>query len=450
MLAPSHATELYRALSALETVIGLRLEERRASAVHAADPATRTQALATRPLGLDGSDGLPHLRVYAGDGPLAQVVGRCGLSEAQALVLTAAIAPEVDERFAALYGLLSDRDGVDGLTGEVVRTLVARTFAGRLAAADVLAADGLLRSSRLLHVELGSEAVLAGRVTADPELVAFVLARSPELPRASADFPASPLATVHTFADLVVTSTLRGRLERVLDRARHARRVLDDWGFADHHDGVRGTLVLFHGPPGTGKTMAAAVLAREAAMPAYRIDLSALVSKYIGETEKNLARVFDRAEAGGWLLFFDEADAVFGRRTEVSDAHDRYANQEVSYLLQRIEDHPGMVILATNLKGNLDDAFQRRIDLEVEFTAPGPTERAALWRGVLPGSLPVGEVDLRAFADRYELTGAAIRDAALDAAYLAAADGQVVTHELLERAVRGQYAKQHRAVPPPL
>lgn len=449
MLNASHAAELHRAFTALETVIGLRLEERRSTAVHAADAHTRARALASRPLGLDGTDGVPHLGVYAGGGPLAQVMHRCELGPAEALTVTAALAPEVDEKFAALYALLSDRPATHGLTGEVVRTLVARTFAGRLVTADLLAPDRILRAGRLVHLDRSPDAAMAGRVTPDPELVAFVLGRSHDLPAASSDFPASPLTTVHRFADLVVTSTLRATLQQVLDRVRHAPRVLEEWGFARHHDGVRGTLALFHGPSGTGKSMAAAVLAREAGLPAFRIDLSALVSKYIGETEKNLARVFDRAEAGGWLLFFDEADAVFGKRTDVSDARDRYANQEVSYLLQRIEDHPGMVILATNLKGNLDDAFQRRIDLEVEFTAPGPTERTTLWHTVLPDDLPTGDLDLETVADRYPLTGAEIRDAALDAAYLAAADGQVVTHHLLEVAIRGQFAKQHRPVPAP-
>ena len=166
------------------------------------------------------------------------------------------------------------------------------------------------------------------------------------------------------------------------------------------------------------------------------------MSKYIGETEKALARVFDRAAREGCMLVFDEADAVFGRRTEVSDSHDRYANQEVSYLLSRIEAHPGVVVLTTNLLANIDEAFQRRIHVMVEFPEPGPGERARLWRSVLPRELPVARtVDLDALAQRYALSGAQIRDASLDAAYLAAADGRVVTQEYLVSGIHRQFEK---------
>ncbi|WP_326642234.1 ATP-binding protein [Streptosporangium sp. NBC_01755] len=449
MLSAEHAEELRRALVALEAVVALRLEERCAYAIRTSDPRQAGQALLGRPLGLPGTEGIPGTGAYAGDGPLATLVRQCPLSAAEALTVVAAVAPEIDEKFAVYYSLLSDRPGVAHLTGEVVRTLTARTFPGRLAASELLGPHGRLRGMRLIEMDAVDAGPLVGQVRPHRDLVALLTGGTRAEPELSAGFPATRLQTAHTMADLIVSAEARRQLTAALDRIRHAGRVLDDWGFARRHDGVRGTLILFHGPPGTGKSMAAAVLARTAGRPAYRVDLAALVSKYIGETEKNLAGVFDRAEEEDCILVFDEADAVFGRRTEVSDARDRYANQEVSYLLQRVERHRGVVILTTNLLGNLDSAFARRIDLQVEFPAPGVAERLALWRAVLPAALPVADgVDFAGLAERYALTGAEIRDAALDAAYLAAANGQVVTAGYLVSGIRAAFAKSGRTPPP--
>ncbi|MFI9550359.1 ATP-binding protein [Nonomuraea endophytica] len=472
MLPAKHADELRRALEALEAVVALRLAERCSYAIRTTDPRQAGQALLSRPLGHPGKDGIPGregdghpgahdegisgvdgegipgLDAYGDDGPLAVLVRRCSLSPAEALTLAAAVAPEFDEKFAVYYGLLGDRPGVTQLTGEVVRTLTARTFAGRLAARELLGPHGRLRGMRLIELDADDAGTLAGRVRPHPGLVALLTGQARAEPEQSAGFPAARLHTTHTMADLIVPAEARRQLAAVLDRIRHAERVLDEWGFARRHDGVRGTLALFHGPPGTGKSMAAAVIARAAGRTAYRVDLAALVSKYIGETEKNLAGVFDRAEEEDCILVFDEADAIFGRRTEVSDARDRYANQEVSYLLQRVERHRGVVILTTNLLGNLDRAFARRIDLQVEFPAPGIAERLALWRNVLPPALPVADgVDFAALAERYPLTGAEIRDAVLDAAYLAAADGQVVTAGYLVSGIHAAFAKNGRTPP---
>ena len=256
------------------------------------------------------------------------------------------------------------------------------------------------------------------------------------------------MSTVHTLGDVVVGAAQRERLEGLVARIRDRSLVVEDWGFGRAHDGVRGLVALFHGPPGTGKSMAAAAIGRAAGLAVWRVDLAALVSKYIGETEKQLSRVFDRAAREGWLLVFDEADALFGKRTEVSDAHDRYANQEVSYLLSRIEEHPGVVILTTNLLANIDEAFQRRVHAIVAFAEPGVAERGTLWRGVAPAELPVADdVDHAGLARRFAMTGAQIRDATLEAAYLAAADGKVVTTAHLLTAVRRQYEKAGRTLP---
>ncbi|KQY42948.1 ATP-binding protein [Cellulomonas sp. Root137] len=428
-----YAAELRTALEALEAVVAVRLEERRAG------PAGRL-------LGLDAADeGIPDLARYRGQAPLARVIADAGLSAAEALVLVAAIAPHVDEKFDLRFAELTDRRDAVGLTGEVARTLVARTFAGRLDAAALLSSGAPLLASGLLTLDPPGD--LSGRLRADPALVRWALGLPPEPATASADFPARPLATVHTLDDVVLPGPARRRVADLADRIAHRDLVVDTWGFGRHHDNTSGLVALFHGPPGTGKTMTAAALSRSTGLPAYLVDLSALVSKYIGETEKALARVFDRAVREGCMLVFDEADAVFGRRTEVSDSHDRYANQEVSYLLSRIEAHPGVVVLTTNLLSNIDEAFQRRIHVMVEFPEPGPGERSRLWRSVLPRELPVARtVDLDALAQRYALSGAQIRDASLDAAYLAAADGRVVTQEYLVSGIHRQFEKAGRTV----
>jgi hypothetical protein len=427
------AAALRSALTSLETVIAVRLEERRGGP-------------GVRPLGVEDADeGIPPRERYRGR--IAELVEAADLSAAEALILVAALAPAVDERFDQLFCELTDRPDVRGLTGEVARTLVARTFAGRLAATALLDPGAPLVASGLLTLDRPDD--LCGRVIADPNLVRWVLGLPPgPQPASTADFPARPLTTVHTLDDVVLPGPARRRISDLEDRIAHRNLVVDTWGFGRHHDHSSGLIALFHGPPGTGKTMTAAALARSTGLPAYLVDLSALVSKYIGETEKSLAKVFDRAVREGCVLVFDEADAIFGRRTEVSDAHDRYANQEVSYLLTRIEQHPGVVILTTNLLANIDEAFQRRIHVMVEFPDPGPAERARLWRAVLPRPLPVdAAVDLDGLARRYDLSGAQIRDATLDAAYLAAADGRVVTEAYLLTGIQRQFEKAGRTAP---
>jgi len=425
--------ELRRAIEGLDAVIQLRIEERQGG-------------VRQRPLAVDAQDeAIPALEFYAGMGPLAATIAMTGLTAPEALVLVAAIAPSIDERFLAAYGLLSDRPMSHGLTIDVARTLMARTFQGRLDATSMLSEHGTLRATGLLSVEPPGEPT--GMLTPEPGLVAWVLGMPPPRPHATAGFPARPLTTVHTLDDVVLPGRARARLADLERRLAHRERVTTDWGFARHHDNAGGLVALFHGPPGTGKTMTAAAVAASAGLPAYVVDLSALVSKYIGETEKSLAAVFERAERERCVLVFDEADAVFGSRTEVSDSHDRYANQEVSYLLARIESHPGVVILTTNLLGNIDSAFRRRIHVLVEFPQPGAPERAVLWERVLPPGVPTsGDLRLGELAERFQLTGAEIRDAAIEAAYLAADGDGAITREYLEEGIRRQFTKAGKTV----
>ena len=243
--------------------------------------------------------------------------------------------------------------------------------------------------------------------------------------------------TTRTLADLIAPATTTALISEIIEFARHRREVFEDWGFGKR---VRGGLkVLFSGPPGTGKTMSAEIIAAELDLDLFRIDLSNIVSKWIGETEKNLKQVFDHAETNGGVLLFDEADSLFGKRTtNVQSSNDRYANMEINYLLQRMETFEGVCLLTTNIESGMDEAFRRRLNFRVRFATPDATERTALWEQMIPAQAPRAEVlDFEEVADRFELTGGNIRNAAIRAAVLAAAEGQAIaTRHLLDAASR--------------
>jgi hypothetical protein len=243
--------------------------------------------------------------------------------------------------------------------------------------------------------------------------------------------------------DLILPEPQKNTLRQIASHLRHQLRVYEEWGFA--HKGSRGLGLssLFCGESGTGKTMAAEVLASELHLGLYRIDLSSVVSKYIGETEKNLRRVFDAAEDCGAILLFDEADALFGKRSEVKDSHDRYANIEVSYLLQRMEAYRGLAILTTNMKTALDTAFQRRLRFVVQFPFPDQSQREAIWRGVFPSSTPLEGIDYAKLA-RLNVAGGNIRNIALNAAFLAAESAEPVGMGHLLSAAHGEAGKRER------
>lgn len=258
---------------------------------------------------------------------------------------------------------------------------------------------------------------------------------------------AARLQTARAWSDLVVCPKTRTLLEELREQLMHRTTVLQGWGFGEQLTASGGFCALFTGAPGTGKTFAASLLGRALERDVYRVDLSMVISKYIGETEKQLAQVFAEAEAGEALLFFDEADALFARRTEVKDSHDRFANLETGYLLQRIESFRGVVVLATNLKSSLDPAFVRRMSFIVPFEEPTSAERLALWQGVWPAALPLAsDVRLELLATRFELTGGTIRNAALAAAYRAAAEGTPVSMRHILHAIRREQEKLGRVV----
>ena len=243
--------------------------------------------------------------------------------------------------------------------------------------------------------------------------------------------------------DLVLPAAEKAMLREIASHIAHQETVYQGWGFAALGSRGLGISALFAGASGTGKTMAAEVLANELRLDLYRIDLSSVVSKYIGETEKNLRRVFDAAEDGGGILFFDEADALFGKRSEVKDSHDRYANIEINYLLQRMESYRGLSVLATNMKASLDPAFMRRLRFIINFPFPDATLRADIWTRIFPAQTPVQDLDLKELA-KLDVAGGSIRNIALNAAFLAASAGVAVRMTHIWCAARSEYAKLER------
>jgi AAA+ superfamily predicted ATPase len=302
--------------------------------------------------------------------------------------------------------------------------------------------------------EFGQQAMPSHRLSAEQlRLVGLasralggdVTAAMRRLAAGTIDATAERIRPTRTWDDLVLDPERADQVREVARRCRHRETVFDEWGFAPQPS--VGVVALFAGPSGTGKTLAAEVVAADLGVDLYKVDLANLVSKYIGETEKNLGRVFDAAEAANVALFFDEADALMGKRSAVSDAHDRYANIEVAYLLQRLERYEGLAVLATNLANNIDPAFVRRFHVVVEFPVPGPAERRRIWERCLPPLAPLrGDVDFQRLADEVEVAGGTIRNAALGAAFLAADEGVPIGMDILVRAMQREMHKIGRLI----
>lgn len=279
----------------------------------------------------------------------------------------------------------------------------------RIHVQQLLMGESRLVKEGAIHVEAvkDGEPPMSGKLVISPEWLSKLLFGKERLPVFGPDFPAKSIGTRLGWDDLVIADKTREQLHDIKVWLQHNRQLLDQW----HMQKVikPGYRALFYGPPGTGKTLTATLLGQEFGREVFRIDLSQVVSKYIGETEKNLEKIFQRAENRDWILFFDEADALFGKRSSVQNAHDRYANQEVSYLLQRVEDFSGLVILASNFKNNVDKAFMRRFNAVIHFPVPTAAERLRLWQTILP--VEAGLEDravLRDIADKYELSGSSI------------------------------------------
>lgn len=252
----------------------------------------------------------------------------------------------------------------------------------------------------------------------------------------------------HIWKDIVLPTDIKEQLKEVSGYIKYKGTVYNDWGFDKKLSLGKGLNVLFSGPSGTGKTMAAEIMAGEVGLDLYKIDLSGVVSKYIGETEKNLKKIFKEAQTSNAILFFDEADALFGKRSEVRDSHDRYANIEINYLLQKMEEHDGIVILASNFKKNMDEAFLRRLHFTVEFPLPDKELREKIWRNIFPGQTPIEEDVDFTFLANFKITGGNIKNIALSAAFLAAGDSLIVTMEHIIKSTKREFQKMGKLCTP--
>ncbi|MEO0580612.1 MAG: ATP-binding protein [Bacteroidota bacterium] len=355
----------------------------------------------------------------------AEFVYTHNLDAAERLILMLALAPHVQPElldpffisnpasgrgFTEYGGVLGQNHGGFLPTGETAAFLVGGNRLNlRIRALEILSKDHMFTQKQVLWVESSAEdePLLSGKLVMNPEYIEWFTRAQSYIPPFSARFPAKPIRTLLTWDDLVIRGDLQVQLDEVIGWMQHGETLLKDWQLERL---VRpGYRCLFYGPPGTGKTLTATLLGQTLGKEVYRIDLAKVISKYIGETEKNLARVFDTAENKNWILFFDEADALFSKRTETQNSNDRSANQQVAYLLQRIEDYRGVAILATNLKENMDEAFTRRFDSMMYFNIPNPAQRLKLWRKYFEGvdkAFDLEEkIDLKALAHKYELTG---------------------------------------------
>lgn len=273
----------------------------------------------------------------------------------------------------------------------------------------LLSPEHWLRKQHILEVEAAKYGYpfSSGRLILNPEYVELFTVGEITKPALSLQFPAQQVTTQLEWEDLILPNKTLVQIQELKNWVTHHETLMETWGMGRIlKPGYR---ALFYGPPGTGKTLTASLLGKYTDKEVFRVDLSMIVSKFIGETEKNLSRLFDKARNKNWILFFDEADALFGKRTDVKDAHDRYANQEVSYLLQRVENYPGLVILSSNFKNNIDDAFVRRFNSIIHFPFPSTAERLQLWEKAFPEEITlVPDIDLKKIADRYKLSGANI------------------------------------------
>jgi hypothetical protein len=334
-------------------------------------------------------------------------------------------------------------------TGETVQFILAGSdIENRLQIQQYISGKSVLIKESILELEKvkDGEPFMSGRIIlSDDYIVQLLTDKEPDI-KFSTDFPAKKITTQMNWDDAVLNAATLSQVNEIGIWLNHNKTLLlDDTLKRKIKPGFK---VLFYGPPGTGKTLTASLLGKQHNKDVYRIDLSQIVSKYIGETEKNLEKVFAKAENRNWILFFDEADALFGKRTNVQNAHDRYANQEVSYLLQRVEDYPGLLILASNFKNNIDAAFVRRFNAMIYFPLPSAAERYLIWQKTFPSKFQAEpSLDIKMLAEKYELTGAAILSVVHYAALKAAANGDSdIKGKYVLEGIRKEFRKEDKSV----
>lgn len=396
----------------------------------------------------------------------AKIIQEMALTDEERLIIMLAMAPHLqpqslDSLLVKNPALNSSFPEFGGFTGKYHKGFLPTgetavfLFSGanltqRAEALKLLAPDSKLMLSEILLLEEDekNEPRLSRPLILSPEFAEYFITGKKFKPESFALFPAKKIETSLDWADLVVDEYVAEELELMKCWMCHENYLM---GELDLRKTIKpGYRALFYGPPGTGKTLTACLLGKATGYDVYRIDLSHLVSKYIGETEKNLAKVFDLAQRNKWILFFDEADAIFGKRTATNSANDRYANQEVAYLLQRVEDFPGIIILASNLKSNMDEAFSRRFQSEVYFPMPGPDHRRQIWQNTFNGKLSLAaDIDLPALAGEYELSGGATinvyRHAVLKAMRREEKEPLIQKHDILQ-GIRRELQKEGKTL----
>ncbi len=357
--------------------------------------------------------------------------------------------PNIERGFTEFGGILTGTHGGFWPTVETAAFILAgENLERRFAVQDLFDPDATLRKAKVLQLDDTpmAQSLFSAPLTLNKEYVGRFITGQHHRPDYSSTFPAKRICTALEWSDLVLPAAILDEVEEIGAWIEHRHTLLDDWQLAKKiKPGFRS---LFYGPPGTGKTLTAALLGKTTGLDVYRVDLSLVVSKWVGETEKNLAGVFDQAEASDWILFFDEADALFGKRTQTASAHDRYANQEVAYLLQRVEDFPGVVILASNLKGNIDAAFARRFQSMIYFPMPGPEERLRLWHGAFSDrSRLEPDIDLVRVAEQFEVSGGAIVNVLRTASLAALRRGTQTVHlQDITEGVRRELRKDGKVI----
>lgn len=334
-------------------------------------------------------------------------------------------------------------------TGETALFILAGSdFKKRFEVQELFKPTHYLAEQQILWLEElpNSEPAMSGKIIMSQEYIERFSFGTISKPRFGLHFPAQRLETQQEWDDLILTDEIMQQVEELKIWIKHNDTLLYEWGMSKKLN--PGYKVLFHGPPGTGKTLTATLLGKYTGKDVYKIDLSLVVSKFIGETEKNLAKLFDKAENKDWILFFDEADALFGKRTNVRDAHDKYANQEVSYLLQRIENFDGLVILATNFRNNIDNAFIRRFQSQIYFPIPKYSERLRLWKNAFPEIVTLEKkIDLSSIARQYELTGSNIMNIVHFVCLQTLASGSnKILMKLFVKGIQREYSKEGKVI----
>jgi hypothetical protein len=413
--------------------------------------------------GKSGSQTVPP-RIENADISYAQFVLKHNLSPEERFVLILALIPHIRPDFLDTFfqrnpesnRFLTEMGGRSGKhhsgflpTGETaIYLLGGKSMEDRIQAMQLFDRDHIFFKENILQlsdVEPG-EPKLSGILTINEDIISHLTLGKKLSPQFNKNFPAKLLTTGMEWSDLVLNTTTREHLREIETWLEFNHVLMNGWGLKKVIK--PGYKALFHGPPGTGKSLTAALLGKKTGREVYRIDLSMVVSKYIGETEKNLAGIFDRAENKNWILFFDEADALFGKRTSVSSSHDKYANQEVSYLLQRIEDFNGLVVLASNLKSNIDDAFSRRFNSIIYYPLPKQEERYQLWKNSFSEStLLEPEIRLEELAQKYELSGGHIVNVVHYCSLMAASRNEtIIRMEDILVGVRKEFSKVGRTI----